>query len=391
MNNSKVQSIVHFGSYLPKRCGIATYTSALIKTIENRYFDIKNTVVAIGDRPEAYRYPSIVKFHFWDKEKKDYKKASDFINKSDCDIVDIQHEFGLYGGPVNPNTLGEDDGQNFLIFLKGLKKPSVTTLHMVYKNPPFHHHKVVKEICENTNHIVVLAEVAKKFLVKKFDIKPEKISIIPHGAPNVPRYSTPFFKEMLGFSRDSIIISSFGLIRPKKGYQYLIQAMPDVLKKYPKALLLIIGERHPQRSPEYYESLKQLTKKLKLRDNVKFINKFLDYSDLLNFLMATNIFVAPFLVMEQVSSGTLIYAMGCGRACIATPFDYAKEALANGRGIFFPPRDSKIIARQIKYLIRHPIVRHRMEKLSYSYARKQTWGKVSRLYMKLFEETLRGK
>jgi glycosyltransferase involved in cell wall biosynthesis len=388
-SNQLLTSITHFSSYLPKRCGIATYTSALIKTVENRFFDLKNSVVAIEDRNEGYKYPQIVKFHFWDKDEKKYQEAAKFINDSETQIVDIQHEFGLYGTKVNPDTIGENDGKNFLLFLKNLKKPSVTTLHMVYKNPPPHHVKVVREICNKTNHVVVLAEIAKKFLVKKYQIDTDKISVIPHGAPNVPKYSTPFFKEMLGFSRDSFVISSFGLVRPKKGYEYLIEAMPEIIKEYPNALLLIIGERHPQRSPEYYENLKLLVKKLKLKKNVKFINKFLDYSDLLNFLMATNVFVAPYLVMDQVSSGTLIYAMGCGRACISTPFDYAKEALANKRGILIPTRDSKAIANKIKYLIKHPFSRHKMEKLSYSYARKQTWSKTAKNYISLFEDVLK--
>lgn len=385
-NISNIKSIYHFSSYLPQRCGIATYTAALIKTIENRLFDIENKIVAIRNREEPYKYGSIVKYNFWNQDKNNYKEAARIINESNCDVVDIQHEFGMYGSQVNPQMLGKNDGKNFLIFLRNLRKPSVTTLHMVYKNPPKHHLEVVQEICKLTDHIVVLAEIAKKFLVDKYKIDPQKISIIPHGAPNVPKYSTVFFKEMLGFSRDSFIISSFGLVRPKKGYEYLISAMPEVIKKYPQALLLIIGERHPQRSPEYYDNLKSLVRDLKLKDHVKFINKFLDYSDLLNFLMATNIFVAPYLVMDQVSSGTLIYAMGCGRACISTPFDYAKEALANKRGILIPPKDSKAIANKIKYLIRHPIIRHKIENASYSYARKQTWSKTSKAYIKLFEQ-----
>jgi glycosyltransferase involved in cell wall biosynthesis len=388
-NSRELSNIFHFSSYIPQRCGIATYCAALVKSIESRYFDIKNSIVAVRNQKEPYRYSSIVKYNFSNSDKDDYKKAAELINKSECQIVDIQHEFGMYGDQVNPNTLGQGDGQNFLIFLKNLHKPSVTTLHMVYKNPPKRHIEVVREIVENTDHLVVLAEIAKKFLVSKYKIDPKKITVIPHGAPNVPKYSTPFFKEMLGFPRDSFIISSFGLVRPKKGYEYLIQAMPEVVKKHPNALLLIIGERHPQRSPEYYENLKNMVKDLKLKDHVKFINKFLDYSDLLNFLMASNVFVAPYLVMDQVSSGTLIYAMGCGRACISTPFDYAKEALADNRGILVPPRDSKAMASKIKYLIRHPLVRHRMENLSYRYARKQTWSKTSRGYIKLFSEVLK--
>lgn len=387
----KLESIAHFSSSLPKRCGIATYSTALEKTIKNRLNELKEFVVAIDDNNKGYRYPSIVKYHFWDQDQKAYKKAADLINQSDAQLVDIQHEFGLYGARVKLETLGKDDGKNFLIFLKNLKKPSVTTMHMVYKNPPKHHMEIVQDICKNTKKIVVLAQIAKDMLIKKYKISSDKIVVIPHGAPNIPKYSTPFYKESLGFPSDSIIISSFGLIRPKKGYEYLIDAMSEIVKKYPTAILLIIGKHHPQRSPEYSAMLKQKVKDLKLKNNVKFINKFVDYSDLLNYLMATNIFVTPFLVMDQVSSGTLIYAMACGKVCISTPYDYAKEALADKRGMLVPPMNSHKIATKVDYLIRHPKVRHRIEKDAYKYARKQIWSKIARSYVRLFESVINDK
>jgi glycosyltransferase involved in cell wall biosynthesis len=255
---------------------------------------------------------------------------------------------------------------------------------MVYKNPPANHKKVVQEICDKSLRIVVLAEVAKKLLVNQYQVLPRKIEVIKHGAPNVPKYSTGFFKEMVGFNKEEILVSSFGLVRPKKGYEYLIEAIAAVKKKYPNIKLLIAGRAHPQRSPEYYKLLKDKVKELKLSDNVVFVNKFIDYSELLNYLMATNVFVAPFTVMEQVSSGTLIYAMAAGRACISTPFDYAKEALADKRGILVPPCNSKDLANKIVYLIKHPKVRHRMENESYKYARQQTWSKTAKKYLSLF-------
>ncbi len=383
---TKVNKIAHFTSFLPRACGIATYAFALRKVLLDKYPELKDYIVAIDDVEKGYRYSSSVKYHFYDKDEADYKKAAELINKSDAQVVNIQHEFGLYGTKVNPTTLGENDGKNFLIFLRALKKPVVTTLHMVYKKPVPHHLKVVQEICNRSARIVVLAEVAKKMLVKKYKIDPEKIKVIPHGAPNVPRYSSGFFKEMFGFSKKDILISSFGLVRPKKGYEYLIESMANIVKKYPTARLLIIGRYHPLRAPEYYKMLKDRVKELKLTKNVKFINKFVDYTDLLNYLMATNIFVAPFTVMDQVSSGTLIYAMAAGRACISTPFDYAKEALADRRGILVPPENSRAIAEKIEFLIEHPKARHRMQNLSYYYARKQIWSKVARSYYNLFDE-----
>lgn len=382
----KLNKIAHFTSFLPRPCGVATYAFALRKIIKDKKPDLDDFVVAIDDIDHGYKYSSSVKYHFYEKNKEDYQKAADLINKSSAELVNVQHEFGLYGTKVNPTTLGEDDGKNFLLFLNALKKPAVTTLHMVYKKPAPHHLEVVREICEKSAKIVVLSDVAKNLLVKKYGIDRDRVLVIAHGAPNVPRYSTGFFKEMMGFSKKDFIISSFGLVRPKKGYEYLIEAMPEVVKKYPNAKLLIIGRYHPQRAPEYYKMLKDKVRELKLTNNVKFINKFVGYSELLNYLMATNIFVAPFLVMDQVSSGTLIYAMAAGRACISTPFDYAKEALADRRGILVPPSNSNILSEEICYLIEHPKARHHMQNMAYRYARKQIWSKTARSYINLFEE-----
>lgn len=389
-----LKHIAHFSSFLPRRCGIAVYTFALIRILEDHFPTIKNSVVAIDSEPKGHRYTSFVKFHFWDKDKKGYQKAASFINQLDCQIVDIQHEFGLFGAPVNPATLGQNDGENFLLFIENLKKPAVTTLHTVFKNPPAHHREVVKKICQASQKVVVIAHVAKKILVQQYKISPRKIVVIPHGAPNVPRYRTAFFKEMFGFEKKNIIISCFGLISPRKGLEYLIEAMPEVLKNYPQAILLIIGKKHPLSSPSYYEGLVSLVNKLHLKKNVKFVNRFLNYYNLLNYLMATDIFVTPYLVMEQISSGALTYAMACGRACIATPFEYAKEMLGEKesgrkrRGILVPPKDSLALARAINHLIKHPKLRHRMANLAYKYVRNQIWSKTASSYIRLFKEIL---
>lgn len=387
MKNKRLKSIYHFSSYVPKRCGIATYVEALQKSISMIQPDIKNKLVVIDDKKEGYKYSSIVKYNFWDKDKDGYKKAAQIINDSDAQVVDIEHEFGLYGARVKPEFLGQNDGKNFLIFLENLKKPAITTLHMVYQKPPRHHLEVVREISKRSKKVVVLAKIARHMLINApYNLPSSKIAYIPHGAPNVPKRSTNFYKHNLGYDKKSIIISSFGYVRSKKGYEYLIEAIAKLKDEYPNIKLLLIGEVHPQRSPEYFAMLQKKVKDLKLEKHVEFINKFVDYTMLLNYLMATNVFVAPFLVMHQVSSGTLIYAMATGRACIATPFDYAREALANKRGIIVPPRNSQKIADAIKWLIDHPEARHTMENKAYSYARAQTWSKVATKYIKLFEE-----
>lgn len=381
-----VLNVAFVSSYLPRKCGIATFTFALKSVLENKYEGrIKSTIIAMTDPRKSYDYKDEVKCVIKQKDIQSYKNAADFINKSKIQVVNIQHEFGLFG------EVGEDDGENLLQFLNHLKREKVVivTFHMIYSNPDRHHKKIVQEICKLSNKIIVIIESAMITLIRDYEIPEEKIEIIPHGVPNVKRKGTKFYKELLGLPADYNILSIFGLIRAKKGIEYAIRAMPKILEKNPKTLFLILGAVHPNRPKEYYESLKKEVEKLGIKDNVRFLGRFLEYDELINYLMATNIFIAPYLVLEQVSSGALIYAMGCGKAIIATPFVFAKEVLAERRGVLIPPKDSDSIAKNVGELLENNDERHKIENAAYDYARERLWRKVASLYFHLFLNNLK--
>lgn len=381
-------SVAFVSSYLPRKCGIATFTYELRKVLQEKYGEkIKSIIIAINDPHRDYDYDKEVKYIIKQKDIQTYKKAAEFINKSKISLVNLQHEFGLFG------KVGEDDGENILHFLNCLHKEKIviTTFHMVYPHPQKHHKKVVQEICKLSNKIVVIIEAALISLIRDYEIPEEKIIIIPHGVPNVKRRGSKYYKELLGLPSDYNIISTFGLIRPKKGIEYVIRAMPKILQKHPKTLYLILGAPHPNRPKEYYHFLKKEVENLRLKDNIKFLGHFLEYEELINYLMATNIFIAPYLVLEQVSSGSLLYAMGCGRAIIATPFTFAKEALQEGRGIIIPPKNSEAIAKSVIDLLDNPQKRHSLEETAYKYARERLWRKIASLYFHLFKDSLGSK
>lgn len=389
MNNGKdILNITFVSSYLPRKCGIATFTYALRKALENKYADrVKSDIIAITDPRKNYEYENDVKCVIKQNEIKTYKEASDYINSSKTEIVNLQHEFGLFG------TVGDDDGKNILYFLNHLQKKKIviTTFHMVYPEPDKHHKRIVQEICNLSHKVVVIVEAAYITLIKDYEIPEGKIIIIPHGAPNIKRRGSKYYKELLKLPADYNILSTFGLIRAKKGIEHAIRAMPKIIEKHPKTLYLILGAVHPNRPKEYYYSLKKEVETLGLKNNVKFLGRFLEYDELMNYLLATNIFIAPYLVLEQVSSGALIYAMGCGRASIATPFIFAKEALADGRGILVPPKDPDAIARNVIRLLSDSNKRHAIEDAAYEYARDRLWRKVASLYFHLFKDSFNEK
>lgn len=381
-----ILNIAFVSSYLPRKCGIATFTYALKSVLENKYDGkIKSTIIAITDPRKSYDYKEEVKCVIKQRDIKSYKNAADFINESKIQVVNVQHEFGLFG------EVGEDDGENLLQFLNRLNREKVVivTFHMVYPNPDKHHKKIVQDICKLSNKIIVIIESALVTLIKDYEISEEKIEIIPHGVPNVKRRGTKYYKELLKLPADYNILSTFGLIRAKKGIEFAIRAMPKILEKNPKTLYLILGAIHPNRPKEYYEYLKKEVEKLGIKDNVRFLGRFLEYDELINYLMATNIFIAPYLVMEQVSSGALIYAMGCGKAIISTPFIFAKDVLAEGRGVMVPPKDSNAIAENVNNLLENIDKRHKIENAAYDYARDRLWRKIASLYYHLFLDNLK--
>lgn len=371
----------------PRECGIATFTQILMKNMAVSKENI--FVVAISDKP-GYNYNRRVIGEIMQDDEQTYIKAAEKINaRDDIDVVSLQHVFSLFGGSY---------GQNIVTFLEHLKKPVVTTLHMVYPNRKkpsefevvdADYSSITEQVIRLSTRVVVIIQLMADLLMDQYALEPKKIEIIPHGSPTVKPHKPAQYKKQLGLGQGEII-SSFGLIRPKKGLEYLIRAMPKVLKKYPKAKLLLLGESHPNRSPEYYKKLRTLAQKNGLLNrHIFFKSKYLTYREIIDYLSATDVFVTPYLVPEQTSSGAIAYALGCGKAIISTPFAYAKEVLSEKRGLFIKYRDQKSITEAIDFLFSHPDKRQRMEKLAYEYAKNSSFKLVAGRYLSVFEQVAR--
>lgn len=384
MSSQDLSGVCFVSSFRPRECGIATFTQSIIDNLDFPKERIK--IVAVSDKPNFYSYGPEVIAEIVPGNAKSFISAAKKINKDpSINIINLQHVFSLFEGKY---------GDNITLFLKNLRKPLVTTFHMVYPKESSPHKfevvestysEITKEIIEHSRKIIVIIPMMADMLRKQYGVSKEKIEIIPHGAPFVPMQNPEEYKEKLNLGRVPII-SSFGLIRPKKGLEYVIYAMPKIIKKYPGAKFLILGETHPNRPPEYHSFLKKEAKKLGLLNkNVIFKNKYLTFQEILDYIFATDVFITPYLVPEQTSSGAIAYAMGCGKAIISTPFAYAKEVLAEKRGLFINYNDPESIFLAVDFFLSHPNKRKRMEKLAYEYAQKNSFQKVARKYLRVFQ------
>ncbi len=383
--------VCFFSSYPPRECGIATFTVALKKAVEKKLSDIELKIIAIEEPGQKYDYSGrVIKVVKRDRPE-DYREAARIINSdSSIDIVCLQHVFSLFGGK---------DGELILDFLKELKKPCVTTMHMVYspdKDPhdfeivETNHTKITKEIIKYSAKLVVMIQPVADLLVYKYGVPEDKVLVIPHGLPNVVRQDARRYKDKLGFP-EKRIISTFGLIRQKKGLEYVLYAMPEILKKYPNAVYLILGESHPTRPRDYYEFLQGEVKRLRIEQNVIFYEQYLTYKEIIQYLFASDVFVTPYLVPEQTSSGVVAYALGCGKAIVSSKFLYSKEVLDEGRGILVDFKNSSQIYKAIDFLFSHPGEKGEIEKRAYEYGQEMIWEEVAMKYVELFFDILKSK
>ncbi|MCM8766765.1 MAG: glycosyltransferase [Candidatus Omnitrophica bacterium] len=371
--------ICFLSTYIPKPCGIATFTNDLLKHIDNYNILIPAKVIALNGKGDSYDYPEEVIKIINIENIKDYVEASKFLNDSDIEIVGIQHEFGIFGGEY---------GEYLLEFLDKIKKPCVTTFHTVLPNPPQKMREIVRKISEKSSYIVVMTNLGKTLLNEYYGIPKRKIELIYHGVPFFYLRPTNYFKEKLNLT-NKIIISTFGLLSRGKGIEYVIYSLPKILSEFPNVVYLIIGATHPnivkQEGESYREFLIKECERLNIVDNVKFINKFLSLEQLLDYLGATDIYITPYLNPSQITSGTLSYAIGCGKACISTPYLYAKDIFENGkRGIIVNFRDSENISDAVIYLLKNPEKKKQIEREAYKLGQKMTWEKVAWEYLTLF-------
>jgi CBS domain-containing protein/glycosyltransferase involved in cell wall biosynthesis len=375
LNRIKVAFV---STYPPRECGIATYTQDLFGAISRLYALKTPAVVAINDKGGYYNYGSEVEFQIDREDVGSYIKAAEYINDTDIDVINLQHEFGLFGGIW---------GEHIIALLEGLDKPIITTLHTVLLNPELDAKRVMEGILQHSDFVIVMARVGLQILEQLYNTFADKVRYIPHGCPNVPFISSKTVKSRLGLE-DRTILSTFGLLSRGKGIEYAIQALPPIVKEKPRILYLIIGETHPEvRKHEgeiYRKQLIDLVESLGLEENVRFLNRFMPKNDLIKYLQATDIYIIPYPNREQISSGTMLYALSTGKAIISTPFLHAQEVISEGCAIECEFRDPNSITDCIRTLVRFEDVHGKLEERAYDYSRGMIWPNVAMKYVNLF-------
>lgn len=365
-------------SYVPKKCGIATFTHNLFTSYQNLYASA-GKIVAIDGISQG-DYPQEVDFVFDKNKVSEYTTAAGHINASDLQVVNLQHEFGLFGGP---------EGRHITRLLEKLKKPVVTTVHTVLQKPSLGYYTSLIEVIQRSQRVVVMSNKAIEILREIYYVPPEKIVMIPHGVPDLPFVETEYFKKELGLTGRTVLLS-FGLLNPGKGIELVLEALPEVVRNYPDLLYVILGKTHPEVAmiygERYRESLQKLTRENNLENNVLFIDKFVTYEELYNYISASDLYITPYHSLEQITSGTLAYAVALGKAVISTPYWYAQEVLANDRGYLVPFNNPKALAGTMSGILSHREEMRKTRRAAYEYGRSMIWSRVAELYHDLFKE-----
>lgn len=373
-----LKTVALLGTYLPRRCGIATFTSDLAEALQEAAPSLNVRTVAMDDRPEGYRYPPRVWFELNQNRLGEYRLAADFLNLSHVDVLCVQHEYGIFGGSA---------GSHLFEMLRRMRMPVVTTMHTVLRDPEPAYMRATKELAELSDRLVVLSHRAGDFLRDVYDVPDEKIAFIPHGIPDVPFVDPAFYKDLFGVEGKRVILT-FGLLGPSKGVENMIDALPHVVKKHPDVVYIVLGATHPHvkahEGEGYRMSLQRRAADLGVGEQVMFHNRFVELRELCEFLGAADIYVTPYHNEAQAVSGTLAYALGAGKATISTPYWYAQEMLADERGRLVPFKDTKALADQVIHVLDNEVERHAMRKRAYNYTRSMVWPNVADDYLKLF-------
>jgi len=373
-------SIVLVGNHLPRKCGIATFTTHLLEAIARILPATDCWAVAMNDQPAGYPYPPQVRLEINQDQLKEYGLAADLLNVSNVDVVCIQHEFGIFGG---------QRGSFVVELLKGLKIPVVTTLHTLLKDPSDSERYIIEQLANLSDRLVVMSERSIDFLRDIYEVDAEKIALIPHGIPDVHLADSSTYKDKFGLS-DKKVLLTVGLLSPGKGIETAIHALPEIVKSHPDVIYLIVGSTHPHlqaiQGEDYRIGLHLLAKELGVEDHVQYYEHFVDDEELLKYIGAADIYLTPYLNQEQIISGALIYALGMGKAVVSTPYWHAQELLAEGRGRLFPFRDHAQLAQEVIDLLDHPEELRDLQHKAYAYCRKMTWDNVAGRYAETFEQ-----
>ncbi len=371
--------IAFIGNYLPRECGIATFTTDLCTALTREYGEGRLFAIPVNDPDSSYDYPKEVRLELTQEDIASYERAADFLNFNGNDLVCLQHEYGIYGG---------DAGGYILTLLRKLKMPLVTTLHTVLRDPDLNQRKVLEEIAQLSDRMVVMSELAAELLRDVYAVPSGKIDVIPHGVPDLPFMDPNFFKDKFGTEGKSVLLT-FGLLSPNKGIENVIQALPAILAREPNVVYIVSGVTHPHirrhEGERYRESLQALAEQLGVADHLILNNRFVSAEELVEHVGAADIYITPYQHEAQVVSGTLAIALGAGKAIVSTPYWHAKELLAEDRGVIVPFQDPGAIADAVISLLGNDAKRHAMRKRAYLYSRGTTWEKTARAYMASFQ------
>ena len=373
---------IFISSFIPRKCGIATYTKDLTQAINKVNPCSEVEIIAMNKPEDNVVYPPEVKFKIDQDDLESYVKAGDYINKSNADIVVLEHEFGLYGGQY---------GNNIIKLLELIKKPLIITTHTIPDNPDEGYGKALRGIiCFGEKIIAMMPESITK-LKNKYGLPKKKADLIAHGVPDIPFEPNEGHKKVKGLE-GRIILGNINLLSESKGLEYIIEALKEIKSKYNNILYLIIGQTHPvvlrEFGEKYRNYLKEKIKEYDLTDNVRFINKYLTLEELIGWLKVIDIYITPYLDPEQSASGALAYAIGAGKVCVSTPYLYAKNVLGEGRGLLVPFRDPKAIADAVIDICRDPQKKMRIEQETYKIGRLMTWNNIALQHLDLFSKVI---
>ncbi len=380
---NKQLKVLFIGTYVPKECGIATFTSDLLNSVSGEYKDVHCEVIALNDPSESYNYPDEVVFQIQRDRIEDYYRAADYINQSDVDIVCLQHEFGLFWGNA---------GDYIFSLLSGINKPVISTMHTIIREPKPEYRISTEKLIRYSEKLIVMSQTAVDMLKDVYKAPEDKIELIFHGVPDYPFNNCNKYKKTLSLKGAPLILT-FGLLSQNKGIESVLDALPEVVSKYPDLVYLILGATHPiikkNFGEEYREYLKNKVSELGLEKNVIFHDKFVEKEELCNYILASDIYVSPYLSKEQIVSGALTYAIGMGKAIVSTPYWYAQEMLSDKRGLIVDFGNTNGFKKSLLHLIENPEECDNMRKKAYDFGRKMTWKNVGKQYNTVFTKALK--
>lgn len=372
--------IAHVSTLTPRACGLATFTRDLALALERGKPVAHNVFVGVEEDGVSREYDTKPVCTVWQNNERSYQDAARLLNRSDVDVVHLEHEYGIYGG---------DWGEYVLRFARELEKPLVVTFHTIMQNPPERAVEVLEQLAALAGAVVAIVPPARDLLFEIYHVPKEKIRVIPHGGPEPRSGQSKAAKEALGL-QGRILVTTLGLISPGKGIEYGIQAIHRVATKYPNMLYLIVGETHPvvrkHHGEQYREMLQDLTRSLRLEADVKFVDRYISEAEKELYYLATDIYLAPYVGRDQVSSGTITEALGFGKCVVSTPSTFAQIALADGRGLFCDFNSPESIADEIQEILNNPSTRMKLERRALDFSRKVTWHEVAKAYSRTYQK-----